>query len=284
MANSAVQTFTHKGVTLNYTIQGEGVPVLVIGSHLYYPRTFSSNLHAHVQFIFMNHRGFSPSIELQDPEAFELERLLEDVEALRQHLNLTQMIVLGHSIHALMAIEYAKKHPAHVKGLALIASSPMAGETLHHQANQYFQESVSSVRKALMSQNLAVLQREIAENPEGAFVTRMVRFGPMLWYNPEFNASHLWEGVTFHPVGAQIVWGPMFAHYNLATEVNIIEIPTFLALGRYDYFNPYHLWEPVRDKFKQLTVRVFERSGHTPQYEEPETFKTEFLEWTLQKI
>jgi proline iminopeptidase len=54
----------------------------------------------------------------------------------------------------------------------------------------------------------------------------------------------------------------------------------FLALGRYDFVvaRPSS-WDRIRAKFRNLTVRVFERSGHTPPYEEPELFDAELLRW-----
>jgi proline iminopeptidase len=54
----------------------------------------------------------------------------------------------------------------------------------------------------------------------------------------------------------------------------------FLALGRYDFLvGPPSLWDPIRHHFKDLTVRVFEESGHVPQFEEAERFDREFLTW-----
>jgi proline iminopeptidase len=59
-----------------------------------------------------------------------------------------------------------------------------------------------------------------------------------------------------------------------------LDVPVFLALGRYDYLvAPYATWDPYRSRFKDLTVRVFERSGHTPQLEESALFDAELLQW-----
>ena len=38
-------------------------------------------------------------------------------------------------------------------------------------------------------------------------------------------------------------------------------------------------WDPFRPKFHDLTVRVFERSGHWPHYEEAALFDGELLGW-----
>jgi proline iminopeptidase len=57
-------------------------------------------------------------------------------------------------------------------------------------------------------------------------------------------------------------------------------MPVLLALGRYDYLvPPAYLWEGVRDKFSNLTIRIFEKSSHAPHLEEPELFDKELLEW-----
>jgi proline iminopeptidase len=61
-------------------------------------------------------------------------------------------------------------------------------------------------------------------------------------------------------------------------------VPVFLALGRYDNIvAPHFTWDPVRPKFHDLTVRIFEKSGHTPQLEQPDIFDEELLKWINEK-
>ncbi|HSW70485.1 MAG TPA: hypothetical protein VLH77_00710 [Gammaproteobacteria bacterium] len=66
---------------------------------------------------------------------------------------------------------------------------------------------------------------------------------------------------------------------DITIGLDQLNMPVLLMLGRYDYWNPPHLWEPLRQKFKNLTIRVFEKSGHTPQLEEAELFDSELLSW-----
>ena len=49
------------GIKLSYAIEGSGIPCLVIGSAIYYPRTFSQELRQHFKFIFADERGFVPT-------------------------------------------------------------------------------------------------------------------------------------------------------------------------------------------------------------------------------
>lgn len=47
-----------------------------------------------------------------------------------------------------------------------------------------------------------------------------------------------------------------------------------MALGRHDF-----IVAPPSSRFADVTVRIFEKSGHTPQYEEAERFDRELLHW-----
>ncbi len=42
---------------------------------------------------------------------------------------------------------------------------------------------------------------------------------------------------------------------------------------------PPAAWDPVGPKFHNLTIRVFDRNGHWPHYEESAIFDEELLFW-----
>ena len=73
---------------LPYRIEGAGQPAIVIGSSDYYRRTFSRNLRNDLRLVFLDHRGMAPSPGPVDTSEFDLEKLVDDVERLRQHLGL----------------------------------------------------------------------------------------------------------------------------------------------------------------------------------------------------
>src|SRR5574337_325876 len=90
---------------LSYIVEGEGHPTVVIGSALFYSRTFSRNLRNHLQLVFMDHRGFVLSPGPVETSEYELDKLVDDVERLRQHLGLGKVAVVGHSGHGYIALE-----------------------------------------------------------------------------------------------------------------------------------------------------------------------------------
>src|SRR5262245_4804070 len=109
---------------LPYVIEGQGRPAIVIGSARYYQRAFSRDLRRHLRVTFMDHRGFAPSPGPVDLSEFTLEKLVDDVETLRQQLGLERVVVIGHSGHAYMALEYAKKYPGNTSHVVMIGIAP----------------------------------------------------------------------------------------------------------------------------------------------------------------
>lgn len=278
-ADTTYNTLLVDNFELKYTVKGTGIPVIVIGSAVYYPRTFPEHLYKELQFIFVDHRGFSKALSDYTEESFSLFHIADDIEKIRKKLGLNKVMIIGHSGHGYMALEYANKYPQHVSHIMLIAVSPISDSALFEAANRYFDESVCPQRKALLAENLQTLEQSIEANPNNAFITRMLKFAPMIWYQPDYDASWLWEDVHYIPRAIDYLWGEVFATINTHQLIASLKVPVFLGLGRYDYWNPPHLWEPFRQDFKNLTLRVFEKSGHTPQFEEAELFHHELLEW-----
>jgi proline iminopeptidase len=285
---AAAQTAADSGTVaagrfrLGYRIEGTGRPAIVIGSSVYYPRVFSQDLRKHLRLVFLDHRGFAAPPGPVDRSEFALEKLVDDVERARQQLGLGRVAVIGHSGHAYMALEYAKKYPAHVSHLVMIAIAPDLSAASRAAAERHWNESVAPERKAAMHDNIRALPVEELAELKGreAFVRGYVRNGPRAWFDPRFDSTPLWEGVEINTDMFDYVWGEVFRDIDIARGLETFDRPVLLALGRYDFLvAPPSSWDAVRPKFRDLTVRVFERTGHTPQLEEAALFDAELLGW-----
>jgi len=267
---------------LQYRIEGKGRPVIVIGSSVYYPRVFSTLLRKHLRLVFVDHRGFVPSPGHVENSEYALDKLLDDIERTRVQLGLDRVAVIGHSGHALLALEYAKKYPSQVSHVIMIGIAPDLSVASWQASERAWQESVAPERKAALQENLRRSPDEALAklSPAERFVKSYVRDGPRCWFNPRFDASPLWAGVTVNTEMFDYVWGQVFRDIDITQGLTAFDRPVFLALGRYDFaVAPPSSWDRVRPQFRDLTVRVFERSGHTPPYEEPELFDAELLRW-----
>lgn len=267
---------------LPYLIEGAGSPAIVIGSARYYRRAFSQNLRNHLRLVFMDHRGFAPSPGPVDTSEFELEKLADDVERLRQELGLGRVAVIGHSGHAYMALEYAKKYPERTSHVVMIGISPNLSQAIAELADKSYHALADPDRLAAEQQNMRSLSNEelAALPPDQAFVRGYIRNAARTWYDPRFDCTFLWEGVTPNMDMFRYVWGKLFAEIDISQGLEQFDRPVLLALGRYDFIvAPPSSWDAVKSKFKNLTIRIFEKSGHTPQFEDPELFDREFLNW-----
>lgn len=83
-------------------------------------------LSAHRQLIMMDPRGTGQSAIPEDAASYRCDRLVDDVEALREHLGLDRLDLLAHSAGANLAALYVARHPERVGKLVLITPSTMA--------------------------------------------------------------------------------------------------------------------------------------------------------------
>lgn len=274
-------TFEADGFGLRYRVEGTGAPAIVIGSALYYSRVFSPELRRHLRMAFVDHRGFASPPEVIQPRSFELDTLLDDVEGIRRHLGFCEVVVVGHSGHAYMALEYAKKYRDAVSHVVMIAIAPRLGAEGAAAAQAYFERAASPARKAALEANYRAVPNEaLAGLSVGeVFIKVYLRDGPRAWYDPHFDAAPFWQGVEPNEIVPR-VWTETFGSIDVTRGLAALDKPVFLALGRHDYLvAPPESWELVRPHFTDLTVRIFERSGHTPQYEERDAFDAELLRW-----
>ena len=280
LSDIKIDTIECDNFNLQYRVEGTGKAAIVIGSSIYYPRTFSQNLRNHLQLIFMDHRGFTPATEPLETSLFELDVILQDIDSLRKKLGLERIIIIGHSGHGFMALEYAKKYPNHVSHVVLIGMGPNNSANAQEAAEQYFQDSVCPERKAFLEENLRMLPEEIQAAPDRRFITFCLRLGARSWYDYRFDASPLWENVEVNMQIIDHLWGEVFRDIDITKGLESFNKPVFLGLGQFDFLvAPFFSWNPIREKFKNLTIRLFEKSSHTPQYEEPEHFDDELLQW-----
>jgi proline iminopeptidase len=72
------------------------------------------------ELIIFQPRGTGASAVPADPATYRVEAMVEDVEALRAHLGLDQMGLLGHSAGGDLALLYAARYPERIARLILV--------------------------------------------------------------------------------------------------------------------------------------------------------------------
>ncbi|MEU6093773.1 alpha/beta hydrolase [Streptomyces sp. NPDC047079] len=119
----------YDGTTLAYHVSGDGPPVICLPGGPMRDSAYLGDLGglpAHRRLIRLDLRGTGRSAAPEDTASYRCDRLVDDVEALREHLGLDGMDLLAHSAGANLAASYASRHPERVGRLALITPSVMA--------------------------------------------------------------------------------------------------------------------------------------------------------------
>ena len=272
-----------EGFRLAYRIAGEGQPVLVVGSAVYYPRLFSSELSRALRVIHVDHRGFAEAPADLTPELYSLERVVDDLELLRARLGLEDLVVLGHSGHAFLAAEYAIRYPQHVRKLVLLNTAPTNGPQRQQQSFAFFDEAASPERKRQFEADIALLAGDIEREPERRFAHMVMRMGAQSFYDFTFDGSALWDGVRTNMPILDYLWGEAFGRLDLIERLASLDKPVFLGLGRYDYLvGPVSLWDAVERRCPHVSKVVFERSGHNPMLEQRADFDARLIDWIRQ--
>ena len=155
-----------EGFLLQYIIEGVGRPILVVGSALHDERVFSAELRRNNTWIFVDHRGFgiAPNVKVEN-SAFDLDVILNDIERVRLQLALKDFIIVGHSGHAFMAIEYAKKYPDHVVGVVMTGCGPSNSDDRRKASADYFEKTASPERKQSFEEGMKPLMEKIEADP-----------------------------------------------------------------------------------------------------------------------
>jgi proline iminopeptidase len=209
-----------------------------------------------------------------------LESYTDDIEQLRAQVGFERVVIVGHSHHGNLALEYAKRHPARVTHVVLIGSPPCGVKRIIEAGNEYWTEHASEARKAALRDHWSALRPEMlaAMSPSDAYVAEYVADGPKYWYDFHYDASSLWQGVPIHMEMIKLFRG-FFTDYEMSWDGEQMKAPVLVIMGRHDYVVPHTLWEDARWKLPNVSYHLFEQSGHTPQFEEPERFNRVLLEW-----
>lgn len=116
----------HDGTSLAYHVRGAGDPLLCMPGGPGLDSTYLGDLGGLSdlrQLVLLDNRGTGRSATPADPTSYRCDRLVDDVEALREHLGLPRVNLLGHSAGTNVVLAYAVRHPERVDRLVLVNPS-----------------------------------------------------------------------------------------------------------------------------------------------------------------
>ncbi len=267
---------------------GKGEPIVIIHGgpvldHSYlYPHLKS--LANNYRLIFYDQRLSGRSSANADSADVRLNTFVEDIEALRNVLNLGEVHVLGHSWGGLLAMKYAIGYPSHTKSLMLISSMAPTSELWHKEEAVIAKKSTSEdslARQKIMQSDL------FRENPPEAIEQLLQLSFRKQFYNTDY-ADSLNLYVPDDYMSRSRLFGnlmPDITDYDLTEELKQMNVPTLILYGSSE--PAADLSGPLLNKLiTDSKYVIIEESGHFPFIEQPVRFKEnilDFLETTSDK-
>ncbi|MHB8733826.1 MAG: proline iminopeptidase-family hydrolase [Terriglobales bacterium] len=276
------------GVLIYYTTLGQGPPLLIVhggpgASHDYF-LPYLLPLARHHRLIFIDERGSGRSQKLEDPSGYTVENMVEDVEAVRQGLDLGAISLLGHSYGGVLAQAYALKYQQHLSHLILCSTFPSTREM-----NQVFvrmeQKMTPALRQRIHRLEAAGLYGHGKPYEQNRYPADYMvaawgdAYFPYLYRNhPDPNYDPMQSGVMAWDL-YRAMWG---SHGEFVIDGNLksveyvdrlpsIHVPTLITAGDHDECDPA-LSRQMHEKIAGSKLVIFPRSGHMTFVDQPGLF------------
>ena len=277
-----MNTLDHDGIEFRYVIEGDGQPMVVVGSSVQYSRGFApSTLPKHFRMIYADSRHAVASYHPSNAElaTLTLEAFADDLETLRLHLGTDTWIVLGHAAHAQIALAYAGKYPERTARLILSGAAPYSLDELGPIQEQFWEANASPERKALHAANLAAMDKIIDKMPEErripeVYIANAARF----WFDPNFDASFIWDGVDIGRAYGRL-YELLPSRAKIRPILEGLQVPTLLIHGNLDFAVPHTVWEEIIAGIPLIDYELLTEVGHNPMIESPKTFDETVIDW-----
>ncbi len=268
------------GLELPYVVRGKGTPLLAVASATYGSRTVRGPILDHFKIYFVDSRLFLPSDSGFDVGTITIESLAQEMDAIREAFGFETVAVLGHSMFGNFSLEYARRYPHRVTHVVVVGC-PITGVSEDFFAAQDVYLESHPERKAIWERNWELLTEDSLSklSPADATLVTLQANVPLYWYDVTFDWAPMWEDQAPGNPEVEERLYELLDEYDFVQGLGQIETPVFVAEGLYDIIVPHTLWEDVLPKLPNATFHLFEKSGHTPQFEEPELFAKKLIEW-----
>jgi pimeloyl-ACP methyl ester carboxylesterase len=259
------------GLTINYDVQGDGEPLLLIPYTSADHACWAFQLPAyteHFSCIAIDLPGTGESDKPAGPHSTE--GYADQVAAFLGAIGIERAHVAGMSFGAAVGIHLAARHPGRVRSLSL--HSPW------HASDDYLRivvEQWRTLARSLPTVADVVIQGIFpwcftpdmyAERPE--FVDTLVDFV---------------RGRPAQPVDAFLAQTDAVLAHDASTALSEIEVPTLITFGARDLVCSTRFAEPLQSGIAGSELVVFDHLSHAGLHEDPETFNRATLDFLLRR-
>ena len=233
--------------------------------------------HAHLadqgyRVVAFDQLGCGASDRPDDPSLWQIERYVEEVEAVRTQLGLGKIHLLGQSWGGWLGIEYAVTYPENLKSIVLANTAA----DMPHLVSE-----LSRLREALGPETVAMMQRHEAENtldhPEYKAAITILNHRHVCrldaWPAPLKRSLDDWNMAIYSAMQGpnEFLYTGNLKDWNRVPDLHRVTCPALIVVGMHDELTPACALR-IHQALPNSSLNVFKNSSHTPFYEEPEAY------------
>lgn len=276
------------GVLIYYWTIGRGAPLVIVhggpgASHDYF-LPYLLPLARHNRLIFIDERGSGKSEKLEDPGGYTVENMVEDVEAVRQGLQLGKISLLGHSYGGVLAQAYALKYQQHLTRLLLCSTFPSTRE-MNEVFARMKEKMTTELRDRINRMEKDGLfghgpdYRKARYTDEYMIAAWGQGYFPYIYQNhPDANYDPIQQGAMSWDLYREM-WGSdgeFIIDGNLKSaeyldRLPALKIPTLIIAGDHDECDP-SLSREMHEKISGSQLVILPQSGHMTFVDQPGLF------------
>jgi len=273
---------SYDGTEIGYRVLGDGPPLVCLPGGPGRAAEYLGDLGGlgrSRQLILPDMRGVGLSADPADPATFRADRLVADVEALRDHLGLGQLDLLAHSAGCVLATFYAAAHPQRLSRLILVTPGLAAvggadtedriRAALARRAGEPWYPTALPAMEQIMAGNVTA---ETYQASRPFFYRRwdeQAQAHALAGMSPRHQAARdgYYAGITLDPPATR-------------AALAVLTAPVLLYAGEWDALVTPASVQEAAGVFTDATVVVQPEAAHFPWVDDPAAFAatiTEFL-------
>ncbi|HLJ11199.1 MAG TPA: alpha/beta fold hydrolase [Planctomycetaceae bacterium] len=259
-----------RGTEIYFDIDGAGLvpegnamverPVLFLlhggpgGDHAGF-KTSSAGLRDVAQLVYVDHRGCGRSNQ-GDPADYTLDNNIDDLDALREHLGISRVSVLGSSYGGMVAQGYALRYAQRVANLVLVCTAPSFRfiEDARRHVEEHGTPDQIRVSRRLWEGNFQNLD-QLHEFYE--------LMGPMYstTYKPEDFESG-WKRSIRSFSALNRGFGDFLRTFDFTDRLHEIRCPTLVLAAAHDWICAPRHSQIIAERIPRAHLKIFAKSGH----------------------
>lgn len=224
----------------------------------------------YAQIVYWDHRGQGRSAR-GDISKYTLDENVEDLEALRAHLGIEQIVSVGTSYGGMVAMAHAARYPHSVSKLLLIVTAAHSGfnararEIVALRGTPVEKEAARQLWAGELTNDAAM--RNYFRNTWGLYSTTFDESKRAK--NEDALARAILSPEAMNRAFAP---GGFLLDYDLRPELKKITAPTLVLAGRHDWICAPEFSEEIHSLIPGSQLKIFENSSHSLRGDEPEEF------------